>query len=45
MPADFNDRTDFENSDRGFIASLDPLIVKMAGFTETPGPNFAVVTP
>ena len=30
MPADFNDRTDFENSDRGFIASLDPLVVKSA---------------
>ena len=25
MPADFNDRTDFENADRGFIASIEPM--------------------
>ena len=24
MPADSNDRTDFENADRGFIASIAP---------------------
>lgn len=30
MPADFNDQTDFENSDRNFIAKLDPMIIKNA---------------
>lgn len=30
MPADFKDRTDFENSDRGFIARLDPMVIKAA---------------
>jgi alkyl sulfatase BDS1-like metallo-beta-lactamase superfamily hydrolase len=30
MPADFDDRTDFENSDRGFIAKLDPMVIKNA---------------
>ena len=27
MPADFNDRTDFENADRGFIASIEPMTI------------------
>ncbi len=27
MPADVNDRTDFENADRGFIASIDPMVI------------------
>jgi alkyl sulfatase BDS1-like metallo-beta-lactamase superfamily hydrolase len=30
MPADFNDRIDFENSDRGFITKLDPMVIKNA---------------
>ncbi len=30
MPADLNDRTDFENSDRGFITKLDPMVLKNA---------------
>ncbi len=30
MPADFNDRIDFENADRGFIATIDPMVVKTA---------------
>jgi len=25
MPADFNDRTDFENADRGLLASIEPM--------------------
>jgi alkyl sulfatase BDS1-like metallo-beta-lactamase superfamily hydrolase len=28
MPADINDQQDFENSDRGLIAKLDPIIIK-----------------
>ena len=31
MPADFNDRTDFENADRGFVASIEPMTVRDAG--------------
>ena len=31
MPADFNDRTDFENADRGFIASIEPMTISDAG--------------
>ncbi len=27
MPADFNDRTDFENADRGFLASIEPMTI------------------
>jgi alkyl sulfatase BDS1-like metallo-beta-lactamase superfamily hydrolase len=30
MPADFADRADFEDADRGFIDSLDPCVVKAA---------------
>jgi len=30
MTADFSDRTDFENSDRDFIATLDPMVIKAA---------------
>jgi alkyl sulfatase BDS1-like metallo-beta-lactamase superfamily hydrolase len=30
MSEDLVDRTDFENADRGFIASLDPMVVKAA---------------
>ncbi len=30
MPADFNDRTDFENADRGFIARIEPLTIANA---------------
>ena len=30
MPADFNDRTDFENADRGFIASFEPMTISDA---------------
>ena len=30
MPADFSDRRDFENSEKGFIATLEPLVVKGA---------------
>ncbi len=30
MPADFNDRTDFENADRGFIASIEPMAISDA---------------
>jgi alkyl sulfatase BDS1-like metallo-beta-lactamase superfamily hydrolase len=30
MPANFSDRTDFENSDRNFIATLDPMVIKAA---------------
>ena len=28
MRADFQDRADFENADRGFVASLDPMVIK-----------------
>ncbi len=28
MPLDFNDRADFADADRGFIATLDPLVIK-----------------
>ena len=30
MGADFGDRADFENADRGFVAALDPMVVKAA---------------
>ena len=30
MPLDFDDRTDFENADRGLIDTLDPCVVKDA---------------
>jgi len=30
MPADFKDRTDFENADRGFIASIEPMTISDA---------------
>src|SRR5664280_411491 len=30
VPADFSDRRDFENSEKGFIATLEPLVVKGA---------------
>ena len=30
MRADFNDRTDFENADRGFIASIEPMTISDA---------------
>jgi alkyl sulfatase BDS1-like metallo-beta-lactamase superfamily hydrolase len=30
MSADFEDRADFENADRGFVASLDPMVIKAA---------------
>ncbi len=30
MPADFTDRTGFENADRGFVAALDPGVVEAA---------------
>ena len=28
MPADFSDKTDFENADRGFIGTIDPMVIK-----------------
>jgi alkyl sulfatase BDS1-like metallo-beta-lactamase superfamily hydrolase len=28
--ADFGDRADFENADRDFITSLDPMVIKAA---------------
>jgi alkyl sulfatase BDS1-like metallo-beta-lactamase superfamily hydrolase len=28
MSAEFGDRADFENADRGFVASLDPMVIK-----------------
>ena len=28
MPADLDDRVDFDDADRGFIASIDPMVVK-----------------
>jgi alkyl sulfatase BDS1-like metallo-beta-lactamase superfamily hydrolase len=28
MRADFQDRADFGNADRGFVASLDPMVIK-----------------
>lgn len=31
MAADYEDRTDFENADRGWIASLDPCVITDAG--------------
>jgi alkyl sulfatase BDS1-like metallo-beta-lactamase superfamily hydrolase len=30
MPADFADRTDFENAERGLIARLQPRVIKAA---------------
>ena len=30
MPADFADRTDFENANRGLIARLEPGVIKAA---------------
>ena len=30
MCVDFQDRADFENADRGFVASLDPMVIKGA---------------
>jgi len=30
MPADLDERTDFENSGRGFIAKRDPMMIKNA---------------
>lgn len=30
MSTSFEDRADFENADRGFIASLDPMVIKAA---------------
>jgi alkyl sulfatase BDS1-like metallo-beta-lactamase superfamily hydrolase len=30
MGADFEDRTDFEDADRGLVASLDPMVIKAA---------------
>jgi alkyl sulfatase BDS1-like metallo-beta-lactamase superfamily hydrolase len=30
MGAEFEDRADFENADRGFVASLDPMVIKAA---------------
>jgi alkyl sulfatase BDS1-like metallo-beta-lactamase superfamily hydrolase len=30
MRADFQDRADFENADRGFVASLEPMVIKGA---------------
>ena len=31
MPADFADRTDFDDADRGFLATLDPLVITGPG--------------
>ena len=52
MPADFTDRTDFVNADRGFIASIEPMVIKDAtgrvifeadgwGFLDAPCPPSA----
>lgn len=30
MPADFNDRTDFEDAERGLVGTLDPCVIKDA---------------
>jgi alkyl sulfatase BDS1-like metallo-beta-lactamase superfamily hydrolase len=30
MPADFADRTDFDNANRGLVARLEPAVVKAA---------------
>jgi len=30
MPADYNDRVDFENADRNFIGKLDPMVITAA---------------
>jgi alkyl sulfatase BDS1-like metallo-beta-lactamase superfamily hydrolase len=37
MRPDFQDRAEFENADRGFVASLDPMVIK--------GADGRVVTP
>ena len=52
MLADFADRTDFDNANRGLVARLEPGVIKaaevfatIAGLTDQPDPMFAVVTP
>ena len=30
IAADFGDRTDFVNSDRGFLSTIDPMVIKAA---------------
>ncbi|WP_072803565.1 alkyl/aryl-sulfatase [Rhodococcoides yunnanense] len=30
MPLNFDDRTDFDNADRGFIATIDPMVIRNA---------------
>jgi hypothetical protein len=41
MRADFQDRADFGNADRGLVASLGKLIALL----DAPDPTFAVGTP
>ena len=31
MSADYEDQTDFENADRGFLGSIDPMVIKADG--------------
>jgi alkyl sulfatase BDS1-like metallo-beta-lactamase superfamily hydrolase len=46
MLADFADRTDFENANRGLVARLEPgVIAIIAGLTDQPDHSFAIVTP
>ena len=35
----FEDRTDFENADRGFIATLDPVTIVSGGRARRLGPR------
>jgi len=52
IAADFSDRTDFTNADRGFIGALEPMVIKAAdgrvvwdmdswGFLDAPCPDTA----
>jgi alkyl sulfatase BDS1-like metallo-beta-lactamase superfamily hydrolase len=54
MLADFADRTDFENANRGLVARLEPGVIKAAdgrvvydadALTDQPDRTFAIVTP
>ena len=50
---DHNDRTDFDNAERGFVATLDPVTIKAADGRvifdlaplDAPSAGFAIVTP
>ena len=39
MPLDYDDRTDFENAERGLVDKLDPCIVKDADGQGRLGPR------